>query len=230
MKTIWKIILTIFLFIMNTIYSSIIYLIFKKLGIDILNLNTNLKSLYLILIDLSFMIIMYIIYHKRINNDIKDFKNNFKEYIPFGFKYWSTGIFFMILSNVIISMIYTNQSANEEIVRSILDSYPIYMIFSACFSAPFVEELIYRKSIRDIFDNKYNYVYIVISGLIFGFVHTLANVSNLMELIYIIPYGIMGSMFAYMYTKTDNVIVPMSFHFIHNTITIIISLLPLIGG
>lgn len=230
MKTIWKIILTIFLFIMNTIYSSLIYLILKKLGIDILNVNTNLKMFYLILIDLSFMIIMYLIYHKTINKDIKDYKNNFKEYFIFGLRYWLIGIILMIISNMIISMIYTNQSANEEIVQNILDNYPIYMIFSASIFAPFVEELIYRKSVKDIFDNKYNYLYIIISGLLFGFVHTLANVESTMELLYIIPYGIMGSIFAYIYTKTDNILVPMSLHFIHNTITIIISLMPLIGG
>ncbi len=230
MKTIWKIILTIFLFIMNTIYSSLIYLILKKLGIDILNVNTNLKMFYLILIDLSFMIIMYLIYHKTINKDIKDYKNNFKEYFVFGFKYWLIGLGLMIISNIIISMVYTNQSANEEIVQNILDNYPIYMIFSASIFAPFVEELIYRKSVKDIFDNKYNYLYIIVSGLLFGFVHTLANVESTMELLYIIPYGIMGSIFAYIYTKTDNILVPMSLHFIHNTITIIISLMPLIGG
>lgn len=230
MKTIWKIIFTIFLFIMNIIYSSVIYEILQLFGIDITTYSTNLKIFYLILIDLSFMIILYLIYRKKINKDIINYKNNFKEYFKFGLKYWLAGLVIMMISNIIISMIYTNQSTNEEIVQSILDSYPIYMIFSASISAPFVEELIYRKSIRDIFDNKYNYLYIIVSGLAFGFVHTLANVTSTMELLYIIPYGVMGSMFAYIYTKTDNILVPMSFHFIHNTITIIISLMPIIGG
>lgn len=230
MKTIWKIILTVFLFIINMIYSSLIYTILKYLGIDILELSVNLKMFCLILIDLSFMVIMYLIYHKKINEDLKDYKNNFKEYFCFGAKYWVTGIFLMVLSNIVISIIYTSQSSNEEIVQSILDSYPIYMIFSASISAPFVEELMYRKSIRDIFDNKYNVLYIITSGVVFGFVHTLANVSNVMELLYIVPYGLMGGIFAYIYTKTDNILVPMSFHFIHNTLTIILSLSSLLGG
>ena len=230
MKTIYKIILTVFLFVMDIVYSSLVYSILKYLGFDLLSLKDSAKIFYLILIDFSFMVIIYLIYHKKVNRDIVDYKNNFKEYFLLGLKYWLIGLSLMIFSNLIISMIYSNQSANEEVIQNILGRYPIYMIFSASIFAPFVEELIFRKSIRDIFDNKYDIIYIIVSGLVFGFIHTLANVNNIMELLYIIPYGIVGSMFAYIYTKTDNIFVPMTFHFIHNTMIIVLSLSPLFGG
>ena len=95
------------------------------------------------------------------------------------------------------------------------------MIFSTIIYAPFVEELIFRKSIRDIIDN--DYLYIIISGLTFGFVHTLAG-STLQELIYIIPYGALGSCFAIMHVKTKNIYTSMTFHMIHNAIVVFISI------
>lgn len=225
MKTIFKINLSVFLFVMDIIYSSLIYTLLKYLGVDIINFDDNMKIICLILIDFSFMVIMYLIYHKKINRDIKDYGRNFRSYFSIGIKYWLIGLILMICSNAFISVIYSNQSVNEEVVQSILNRYPIYMIFSASIFAPFVEELIFRKSIRDIFDDKYDVLYIIVSGAVFGFIHTLANISNLMELLYIVPYGIVGSMFAYIYTKTNNILVPMTFHFIHNTMIITISLL-----
>ena len=44
-------------------------------------------------------------------------------------------------------------------------------------------------------------------------------------MLYIIPYGLFGSVFAYMYSKTKNIFVPMTFHFIHNTVLVILSFL-----
>lgn len=225
MRTLFKINLSVFLFVMDIIYSSLIYTLIKYLGVDIINFDDNMKIICLILIDFSFMVIMYLIYHKKINRDVIDYGKNFKSYFSIGIKYWLIGLILMIFSNAFISIIYSNQSVNEEVVQSILNRYPVYMIFSASIFAPFVEELIFRKSIRDIFDDKYDVLYIIVSGAVFGFIHTLANVSNLMELLYIVPYGIVGSMFAYIYTKTNNILVPMTFHFIHNTMIIVISLL-----
>ena len=127
----------------------------------------------------------------------------------------------MMLSNIIISYYFPGGSANEEAVQNIIKQVPIYMIFSTIIYAPFVEELIFRKSIRDIIDN--DYLYIIISGLTFGFVHTLAG-STLHELIYIIPYGALGSCFAIMHVKTKNIYTSMTFHMIHNAIIVFISI------
>ena len=60
------------------------------------------------------------------------------------------------------------------------------------------------------------------SGLLFGIAHNL-DVIGKTDMIYIIPYGIFGSIFAYTYVKTKNIYVPMTFHFIHNTILVIFS-------
>ena len=104
---------------------------------------------------------------------------------------------------------------------------PIYMIFSSCIYAPFAEEMVFRKSLRNCFNNKV--LYILLSGLIFGSMHLL-SASSIVELVFLVPYSALGCAFAYMYSKTDNIFVPMSFHMVHNTIIVINYLLMLIIG
>ncbi len=227
MKTFGKVCLSIFLFILSMVYSSIIVEILVSLGIDVLSLNNSLKLGILTIIDISFILIMYLIYHRTINHNIKDYFKNFKEFFKVGLKCWLIGISLMILFNFIIMMLYQSEAQNEQIVQSTLNSYPLYMVFSTVLYAPFIEELVFRKSLRDIFKDKYSIIYIICSGLLFGFIHTVAGLSNPMELLYILPYGIVGSMFAYAYTKTDNIFVPITFHLIHNALLVSISL---IGG
>ena len=57
----------------------------------------------------------------------------------------------MIVSNCIISIILGNQlAANEKAVRELIDTYPIYMAFQLMIYAPITEELVFRKSIKNI--------------------------------------------------------------------------------
>ena len=50
--------------------------------------------------------------------------------------------------------------------------------------------------------------------------HIFGNVSNLYDVLYIIPYSIPGFIFAYIYTESDNIFSSMGLHFMHNLILI----------
>lgn len=227
MKKQINILVFIVLFFLETFWSSIIFYVLERIGI---NLNSIYLRLIIIIISwIVFMCILFIIYRKSLIDEFKLYKNNFKKFFIFGLKVWFISLTLMILSNIFISFVYNSNSANEEIVQSYLIKFPIYTTISTLIYAPFTEEIVFRKSLRNVTDNKI--VYILLSGLIFGFCHVIAGISNTMELLYIIPYGIMGCSFAYIYSKTDSIFVSMSMHFIHNFITLIISILPfLIGG
>ena len=84
--------------------------------------------------------------------------------------------------------------------------------------APILEELVFRLSFRNMF--KTDIIFIIASGLFFGFMHV-SSPNSLLELIYIIPYSIPGIVFAYTLTKSKNIFVPISLHFVHNTIMMI---------
>lgn len=221
MEKLPKMLLTICLFVAELLYSYCVVLVLQHFGIDITTYSNTLKYQIIIGIDLSFMFILFLLYRKTLLKDITLYIKYFIKNISTGTKYWIIGLCIMMLSNIIISHYFPGGSANEEAVQNIIKQVPIYMVFSTIIYAPFVEELIFRKSIRDIIGN--DYLYIIISGLTFGFVHTLAG-STLHELIYIIPYGALGSCFAIMHVKTKNIYTSMTFHMIHNAIIVFISI------
>ncbi len=212
------------LFFMDLLYSSIIVFILQLIGIDVLKMGDIPKYLTLILINISFMFIIYLIYRKEINNEFKAFTQNFSKYFWFGFKLWLVGLALMISSNLAIQHFYPAPASNEEAVQNALQMLPIYTAFSSCLFAPFVEEMIFRKCLGKVF--KSDILFIIVSGFLFGFAHTLTSSSS-DQLIYIIPYGLFGCIFAYMYRKTNNIFTSITFHFIHNSILVFFSLLSL---
>ena len=222
-----EIIKFILIFLLYLLYSDIIIIILTKLGVNIKVLPNNLKIAIMFLINLSLMIMLFIFYSKSIKENLKDLKLNFKSYIKDNFKYYVIGLLIMIISNIIISFFVEGNSTNETLIREYINIMPIYMIFSSCIYAPFTEEMVFRKSLRNCFNNKV--LYILLSGLIFGSMHLL-SASNLIELVFLIPYSALGCAFAYMYSKTDNIFVPMSFHMMHNTIIVLNYILVFVIG
>ena len=45
------------------------------------------------------------------------------------------------------------------------------------------------------------------------------------DLLYILPYGALGGAFAYILTKKNNILIPITFHMLHNGIITIISII-----
>lgn len=229
-KKFFKFLCLIFLqLFLSSMISGILYYGFK---IDIFSFSTKKIILFSFCTDILLMILLILIYRKTLVNDIKDYFKNFKSYFSIAIKYWVIGLFIMLVSNLLISILFKNINPvqNEENIQSILKVAPLYILFSCGIYAPIVEELIYRKSIKDIFNNKW--VFIIVSGLLFGLMHTATGLLtnqeyDFMQLIYTFPYAVMGCIFAYIYSKTDNIFVSVTAHLTHNLVTYIISVLPL---
>ena len=196
-------------------------------GINYNNLNSWIKTIYLIIYEISLTLLIIYIYRKDIIPNFKDFvKNNisyFKKYI----KYWFIMLGLMILSNaLIIFLTPSNMAGNQEAIMENLKVAPVYTFFMTVFIAPVLEELIFRLSIRKIFTS--NILFIITSGIVFGGMHIVGSYKSLIDLLYLIPYSIPGFIFAYIYTKTKNVFVPISIHFIHNGVMMLLQILLLI--
>ena len=195
------------------------YFIYNHVSIlFIINMNKSNMSLILLFKDLVHIIFLLFIYRKELIIDLK--KINIKtviKHIP----YYLIGI--MYCSNLLISKI-TNSiiSTNEEIVRKSIKLMPIYMSFTTVIYAPIVEEIIFRKTFKNIFKN--NYLFIIISGIIFGFVHIKLSNNINKELLMTIPYIIMGIDLSYIYYKSDNIFTTMIIHSIHNFVLLLIQL------
>ena len=198
---------------------------------DLDSFSDKLKIIYNLLCDIGYMIIVFTLYKDSI---IKDFKNYFKKFgsnFETSFKYYLVGLLLMVVSNLIIVFFFSKaQANNEEAVRSLIDKFPLYMIFSVSIYAPFIEEIIFRKSIKDVVlsfgNNKITkYLYIIISGLIFGFLHVIGISGSIWDYLFIIPYLSLGSAFAALYYKTDNIFSSIMMHSLHNTFTVVLYLM-----
>lgn len=188
--------------------------IIKATKIDITKMSITQKSIYLIFCEALIMTIIAIINKQKLKENIKNLKKNLSEYFTQGLKLYALALLIMVISNLLITQLTNSIPGNEETIRQTINKAPLYMVFSAVFFAPFTEEMVFRNSIKNIIQNKYTYI--ITSGLVFGGLHVIGNINTLYDLLYIIPYATPGIAFAIILQKTDNVLVPMGIHFLHN--------------
>lgn len=187
----------------------------KLFNVDYSSLPTNIKVTYLILFEIIIMSIIMFILNKILQKNIKDMKKNHKEYFKKYFKFWLISVAIMMISNLFITLISGNNlSSNEEALRTTFKISPLYIFFSSVIFAPVVEELVFRRCIKNIIPNKV--LFILISGFIFGGLHIVSGYSGPMDLLYLIPYCAPGFAFAYILADSDNVLITIALHLMHN--------------
>lgn len=193
------------------------------LNIKIKNIS-NLNYLILtILSDVVLSFIFYLIYRKELKKDFNTFKSNFNKCFDSGLKYWLIGLSIMVIANILIAMFTPlSNSTNEKSVQSLIPTSPALMFIAAGIFAPIIEEITFRKTFQTIFKNKWTFA--LISFLVFGYIHVM-NSNNPLELLYIVPYGSLGLVFALTDYETNTVFTSIMMHMIHNSMLIILSLL-----
>jgi len=210
------------LFFFGTLLQYIPIFIFK---LDPHNLTTE-QSFYLtIFSNIVCFTILVIMYRKSIIEGFKDLLSKKGKPLLRGFEIWFVGLMIMSFSTMLISWLNNgNTSTNEESIRYTLEMFPILASISIAIFSPMIEELVFRKSFREVFNNKW--IYIATSGLLFGALHVfLSPINSVIDYLFLIPYCSMGVAFSYMYYESDNIMVPISMHIMHNTLNIIFTLL-----
>lgn len=186
------------------------------------------KTVYMTICDIIYMVIIFFLYKEKIIKDFKNYFKNFMSNFEYSFKFYFIGLLGMLASNLVITFLLPDAIAgNEEAVREMINSVPLYMIFSVSIYAPFVEEMIFRHSIKEAvysFGNSkiIKFIYILISGFLFAGAHIFGQATNVIDYFYIIPYLALSISFASLYSKSDNVFSSISMHCLHNTFTIIL--------
>ena len=213
--------------IISTMYNQVDYLREKrkmevKATISKIPTKISIISVFFF-IPLILLIIFIAIYRKTLLKNGKEYFQNFSENFKQSFKYWLVGFAIMAISNIIITFVLKQTIAgNEELVRSYIDTSPLLMIFSTVIYAPICEELTFRKSIKDAINNKY--IYILTSGLLFGFLHIVSYINTPLDLVYLIPYASLGIVFATLYYKTNNIFSTITIHAMHNALSVLVYL------
>ena len=208
------------------LYVNVIWCVVFLIGVIILPSIFNEGLKYIIhnkyvcnlLSNLLFILFVVVIYFRDLVKEYKRFKTNIKDTIRPTLKYYITGLMLMIFFNIILAYVVKNISLNESSVREMLFDHKIYMLISITLIAPVMEELVFRKSIFTVIRSKW--VYATVSGLLFGLAHILVNFTSgtfvFTDLLYILPYGSFGFMFAVMDYESDTVFSSIMMHSMHN--------------
>ena len=201
--------------------------LWQLIGLKIFNYDVNNLTDFNTIVLTTFsevitLIILIIIYRKELKNDFKSLKNNFNKNMDITVKSWLIGLLIMFVSNIIIGLFVSKATAgNEENVQTLIKASNYLSIFTFGIVGPMVEELVFRKSFRDVF--KKEWLFILVSGLVFGGLHVVLSLTSLWDLFYLIPYCSLGIAFGYIYVKTDNIYYSMFIHIFHNVLFTILS-------
>lgn len=211
----------VFLFLTSSIFQLIPIFLFNISG----DVTTTKLNIYLtVFSDIALLIVLLLLYYNDLKKAILKAKENFNEFFDTSFRIWLFGFLGMVISNLIIGLVFPSATAgNENAVQSMIDVSPIIMLICAGIVAPINEELTFRKAFKDVFKNKW--IFILVSGVIFGGLHVIFSYESLIDFIYIIPYSLLGISFAYMVDKTNNILSSIMMHFIHNSAIIVFSIL-----
>lgn len=207
----------------------LVALLFNLVGINYNTFNYKDYTYFNVLIELILFVVVMLLYNKEFKKDYKIFKLNFKDNIIKIISYFALFMALKIGTALISSILsfalnFTlGESENQEAVMKLVSAEPLLMIINTCILAPFVEEGIFRLSIRKVFSNKY--LFILVSGLFFGMMHIFpTDLPTSLALIYSITYVAMGFYLAYIYTETENIWFVIFIHALNNLFSMIISL------
>lgn len=156
------------------------------------------------LVYLFYAIVLITIYKNTFISDFKNIKKNFKKYL----KNILISVVLIMVSMVVINMLVgvlfdiKETSENDFSLLNNFKENPIVVVLLTCLYYPLVEGIIFRKSVRDIIDNKW--FFIIFSSLFYFFfniVYTSMSFNNIMASLCYIPTMMIVST---SYWKTNN--------------------------
>lgn len=214
-----------FLIFIGFFFASTLQIIpIKLFNLNLKDLSIDTRVLLTLFSDFIFFLILLMIYSKDLKKDFKVFKKNYNAQLDVAFKYYFIGLIIMMASNLLINTLSpSSMASNEESVQSMIKASPYVTLICTGILAPVIEELVFRKAFRDAFQNKW--LFITLSGIIFGGLHVILSISSIYDLLYLIPYCSLGISFGYIYIKSNNIFTSISLHALHNTILTIISII-----
>ncbi|HFR3702469.1 TPA: lysostaphin resistance A-like protein [Streptococcus suis] len=157
--------------------------------------------------------ILVLMYWRAEKNDIKIWDSNVLTWKGLGLVVLTFAVaqLFKHLGYYIMELQGIEETSNELELTKLLENIPFWLAFVrvAC-QAAITEEIIVRGYLFKKLFEKHKILGIVVSGLIFAFLHGPTDLGS--WIIYASP----GFLLAYLYYKTDYLIYPIVVHFINN--------------
>lgn len=176
-------------------------------------------------IQIGIYVVLFIIailaFGSQLKRDFMIWKDNSKAYLQYLLPKIGIMYALFLVSNLVCLLI-TRQATSQN--QETLESMPRWFIVPASIIwAPIVEELVFRGMFRRVLKN--DTVFILVSAVVFGLMHTISEVSLLNVFVMMIPYAILGGTFAYLYAKTNNITNNILAHAFQNTVAMLFLLM-----
>lgn len=174
-------------------YVDLLTVIVLKKCFNMTIVKTDIKLLVLLDFICSFivMFLLVLVYKSDLINEIKktikDIKENkISKFIGTLFEAYAISLVFKIgsalVAGIILQILGLEPSVanNQEIINEMFKISPALIFISACVFAPVEEEILFRLMPSKILKNKW--VFIIVSGLIFGLRHVTSSITLLSEI------------------------------------------------
>lgn len=169
------------------------------------------------------------LYRYQIKNSYKKFMVNFVDNMKLIFKYYLIAqVFNIILSLFFVEVLKIDTtSQNQMIVEDVLSKVPLLMAIVTVFFAPIIEEIVFRGGLfLGIRNALGEFPAVLISSVTFGAIHVLPQLGggHPLEILFILPYSLLGYYMVKSVQKTDSLMGGIAFHFVNNLIATVLVL------
>ena len=187
--------------------------------------NSNLLSVLVrFIIDVGVIALFIYLFKDDFKEYNKGLVKNPKKVIGVGLLFALFAFIAMPICNIILHVLNVSASdTNNDTINTLYVVIPLYMMFQTLIYSPIVEGITFRKVFKDAINNKW--LFIIISGFVFGLYHIIYNMTSLSQILLMLPYFVVGMLYAGAYSKTDNIYSAFIATFVYNLAVFVINLL-----
>lgn len=187
--------------------------------------NSNLLSVLVrFIIDVGVIALFIYLFKDDFKEYNKGLVKNPKKVIGVGLLFALFAFIAMPICNIILHVLNVSASdTNNDTINTLYGVIPLYMMFQTLIYSPIVEGITFRKVFKDAINNKW--LFIIISGFVFGLYHIIYNMTSLSQILLMLPYFVVGMLYAGAYSKTDNIYSAFIATFVYNLAVFVINLL-----
>ena len=197
---------------------------FMNALVNMANIHGELALYMQLIADFLLLGLIVFIYYNSIKEDFKKLKTNFKKVALKSLAIFAIGLVLYTITSIIIVTLFPNiESDNTNSLLNIFDNQPILLFISTIFYYPIIEELVFKKTFKDIINNKWAFV--IITAILNASFEVLLSYNNLINIVNIIPSFILYATYSYMYYERDSIVVPIAYRMLYNLIPNIATLL-----
>lgn len=223
----WVILLPMYFFFGPLLFSVLFSVLLRLFHISLNAVAVN--SWYNLFYDTGMLLIAIFIFRRFLIEEWKKLKGHWLKTIL-----WSITVGFVIIyaTNIVSGIMVQifepgSSSANQNALIMMLDIEPLPILLASVVVAPLLEELVFRVAIfKGIYPHSRFLAYLA-SGGIFGLVHVLDGLmaGDLSQLAYLLPYGLLGMVFCWLYEKKGTLAVPILVHMSNNFVSMLLTML-----